>query len=753
MSTITESIPSFSTTPQLTQPATFSADTDKYHIDLIPFVNSLNIFSSQTNNVRNEVNNLKESALQYKNDANESATLSNQSKIESISAKDIAVQKANDIESYSVPEEATYNIDAIDVMNSKMIQSALPFSGYTDKRNVEDNFTFYDTSSNTYQITDKNRFIKFGSEIVDTGGNQVADFSNSVDGTNCVPTVTVQNQEADGLEIVSAVNKGDVVVVDKCELVTNGGFDNDTDGWTLDPSGTVCGTYDDTNKALILNRSDADWESMVKQNLPKPLVSGLKYVIKITVNTAGYYLNLRAGDSQTIYFESSTTVGDKILTFTANGNHSTLDFYMDTNDDISVDNISVQLANDKFKAIENADDMYDYENDGTDTSVEMTPATVVYNNDGNDTNGLNGHYYRCKTTASGYNLRTANFTTIATWIDLGTASTMSLANPYFKQVDYISNQALAYHRYNPLTKVYDGIKTEVMMNDAWAKDSTTKIMTDNDFSSLGGGLFSKDGWLCVPVGYFQTLNSGSYNFFLNPYGTMAYRTAGEDTIASTIAEALSVVASTAQTFDDIIYYPDADAGRYDHTGNVAGTSSNNTKAYTRPDGKYFDIVYPSQFRDLRYSAKAISYHDIASKEFSDGVSGKGGVCDTVGMVETVRINKGSSNSIYMPLGEPLKPYLHLINTYIVYFENGTTPVVRKIINVYDYSGYVRIVLDADVDRDNGYTEVTKQLPITQSKEQFCSDIVANPLHYNTIMKDMLARGETIVGLNPLLIEN
>ena len=61
----------------------------------------------------------------------------------------------------------------------------------------------------------------------------------TVDMTNYIPEVVVQDQATNGLVVQSSVNAGDYVVVDKEELVTNGTFDTDTDwnkgiGWTID---------------------------------------------------------------------------------------------------------------------------------------------------------------------------------------------------------------------------------------------------------------------------------------------------------------------------------------------------------------------------------------------------------------------------------------------------------------------------------------------------------------------------------------
>lgn len=52
---ITQVIPTFTTTPNRNQPATFSADTDQYHIELAPFTSAMNTFSTQANALSTEV--------------------------------------------------------------------------------------------------------------------------------------------------------------------------------------------------------------------------------------------------------------------------------------------------------------------------------------------------------------------------------------------------------------------------------------------------------------------------------------------------------------------------------------------------------------------------------------------------------------------------------------------------------------------------------------------------------------------------
>jgi len=700
----------------------------------------------------------------------------------------------------TTPTGNTQSYTAAEIDNR--IQAALPFSGYTDKKDAEDNFIFQTSSDYTYKVGDKNRFIKFGPEIIDTGGNQVADFSNSVDGTNCVPTVTVvgfdpistgsitgnhvakdtqigdildnipaqtantrikcrvkpttdgikveildksdsdavvRTQTVDGtdaetltftlpanddgykvkatkitndgvddgdddtedasediqvvaevstgLVVDSAVNKGDYVVVDKEELVTNGTFDFDLNGWESVSEGIIA--YDDGRLKCSLESGDV--VGGAKQEIAT--VANLRYELTLNVvggtSKARFVIGTDSDDNG--HYDSGQNIVDGTHTavFTANDEPTIIAVHVHSSDDTDVayyDNISVQLANDKFKAIEN------------------------------------------------------------------TNAGDSLDSSKFKPVDYISNQALAYHRYNPLTKVYDGIVTEVMMNDAWAKDSTTKIMTNNGFSSLGGGLFSKGAYLCVPVGYWQTLNKGAFHEIINRFGTRYTMNDAMNNMGAWSNSNYHQSLSIAETF---IY-------AYTGGGNIAGNHLDHVKR--RPDLKVFDIVYPSQFIDLRYSAKAISYYDIASKEFNDGVSGKGGVCDTVGMVEsrnlilvdtwnstTGSLNTDKALSFATKINFPTDTNNTSIYTYCAIQSNEGFITKCTYKNENEDTIFVDSSSHTWTEGEEYIVAFTKQLPITQSKEQFVTDIIGSSENYPTIMKDMLARGETIVGLNPLLV--
>ncbi|RLG55111.1 MAG: hypothetical protein DRN95_08135, partial [Candidatus Hydrothermarchaeota archaeon] len=628
--------------------------------------------------------------------------------------------------------------------------------------------------------------------------------------------IQVTAEVSTGLVVDSAVNKGDYVVINKEELVTNGTFDIDTSGWTADTNGTKA----QSNETLEWTVTDDGANRLQYQNMPA--LQGAKYTFSGSIQVLEANSTKRAvcnlyssSDGSTrgsLICKYTTLLTDTWESFTLAG--TSTDNYLlveilvidpdvadgKAGDKLYIDNISVQLANDKFKAIENADD--------GDSLALLTPITFdtdIKYKASEQVVDYNGQEYKCT-----QDMTEVDGTQDTTNIDYWTS-----AKSKFRKVDYISNQALAYHRYNPLTKVYDGIVTEVMMNDAYAKDSTTKIMTDNGFSSLGGGLFSKGDWWCLPVGYWQTLNRGIAHPMLNWLGTN-YKTRADDTGAAIWYYSTDDYVELGALADCFNY-----AATNEYNGSITGGHNDST---AHPQSKFYDIVYSSQFTDLRHSAKAISYHDIASKEFSNGVSGKGGVCDTVGMIsKTAYIQTGirfDASSVLLNQNNTANPIIgDILNRNSAYIRvtvgSGYIELQRteSTIGLTD-SSYNVLTNTSGIAMDSGWVvegdstfSYVKNLPITQSKEQFVTDIIGRPSDYNssdadaiqgdggtvdtnakvwndteklmykalndgvnvddavsgnadysevhtgypTIMKDMLARGETIVGLNPALV--
>ena len=322
----------------------------------------------------------------------------------------------------------------------------------------------------------------------------------------------------------------------------------------------------------------------------------------------------------------------------------------------------------------------------------------------------------------------------------------SLASSKFKPADYISNQVFVGMK-DDGTYTYD-----VLMNDAYTKESTTETLTNNGYSSLGKGLFSKGSDVITPIGRWQTLNSGAYHPILNFAGTRGFWTKVGSQYDNSYGDWYGNRGDIAKvSISDLFNFVDGSiyikgishVSNYNNFGSIISTVSGH------PQGKFYNIVYPSQWLDMRYSSTKTNLHDTASKVFSDGVSGKGGVCDTVGMVAAIE-TLGSSTQARIGLQ---KKNFTTFPTYLY----GTTgyhegqAFVFKGFNAEDAGNWYLTIdrtIDLVIEKDVFFT---KDLPITQVGEQLTTDLIGSPENYPQILKDRLTSGDTVIGINPLLV--
>jgi len=289
--------------------------------------------------------------------------------------------------------------------------------------------------------------------------------------------IQVTAEVSTGLTVDGKMKRGDYVVVDREELVD---LTDLSYGYTT-PSVVV-----DGNRVDITSDGDTDCITYFNTEV----LVGEKYLVSFNlISEDSLYMWIRFGGVSFWAGEQhNPTIGRYSMVITAlTSSPLGIKFYNGT---ATFDNISVTLADDTFKAIKNTADMYDYDSNNTNANLLQRESTVL--------NLEDNHYYLwIATSENGKDLSTTNYGATSYWLDLGTASTMSLTNPYFKPVDYISNQVFVGMK-DDGSYIYD-----VLMNDAYAKDSTTKILTNNGYSSLGGGLFSKNNDVITPMGYIQ----------------------------------------------------------------------------------------------------------------------------------------------------------------------------------------------------------------------------------------------------------
>ena len=595
----------------------------------------------------------------------------------------------------------------------------------------------------------------------------------TVDMTNDIPEVTVLDQATNGLVVQSSVNAGSYVVVDKEELVTNGTFDSDTSGWGTNDFGSlsvVSSTLELTNGAA----SFGDAYQILSTEI------GLEYILSIDMkagtNDARVFIkeNTISGDTLDSHVESLASFTRTTIVFTATTANTAV-MLSSGSSAISAtsyyDNISVQLKSDVYRAERDTADMYDYENDGISQVIAgESIGKVVFNNDGNDSDGLSGHYYKRIVSGVNLDLTEVNYGNTTAWLDLGTASNMSLLNPYFQDRTQfgITNKILA-------TMRDDGtIKTEVCFVDTAIEDcgNAYVVMTDNGYSKLSNGLYSKGSDVVTPLGTWSTLNKGAFHPFFNYFGTAnKYNLGHKDWYEWTNHN------SIADTFlgnvDDFTL-----SGT---RGAIASESIRNC----HPQGKFYDIIYPDQWIDLRIEANAVSEQDELNRI---GTKAKSGQLDGIGGVVTPVTAYVSYTYDDTPqLGVQLKDIDTLshsmLDDYIpIGFEfyvlhNGNFNLFKK---TYTITGnYCRVsrwdgtswtgdipYADKDLYFSNGDVVIFKSflpneesnvyryrgvLPHPSSGTALRTDWIGDPANYPQAVKDRLASGLPMIGMNPLLV--
>lgn len=692
----------------------------------------------------------------------------------------------------SLATEIAGKLNYLNVQDKVAVNATLPYSGYTQVSRKLDNFIFQTSSSFLNKVADKNRYVKFGDKVVDTYGPELVtngqdwstgwslvggaigtlgntatvnrnnhafgagieytvdikkgstylveldiissyfmvalyfsdddtiDFNiNNGTGTKIVVLKAIRNYSSfrivptgnmmasftiDNISIreiqtaqFTVPNVTEIItdgsnttmvsvnagdyVVDDSELIVNGKFDTDTSGWAN--TDTSRGTISYSSGKIRVTNDGTNNYPNASQQLTN-LIPGNRYIVKADIDIG---TSTRAKlYSYLLGSTDATSSGKYSLVFTATSSSHNVVLYNyetgNTGSYVEFDNISVRRVSDTFRAKQDA--------------------------------------------------------------PIGTALTNTA---YFEDRTQIgvTNQQLAYHAYNTLTNVYEGIKTEVLFSDVSKEDllDNSVWMAINGFSKVSEFLYSKGSYLCLPIGIWQSLNNGAYHPFLNPFGTRTtYGNAGREFwFTETTKEYLSAKFVISDT-----------------SGNASVTSgylsSNNLG---RPDSKFYDIVYPDQFIDVREYAKVLTNYEVdlirADKE-------ENGVEEVVSMLFS-----GNATLSLQFSATDIQPYI----TYALRFPDGT--FVNDTITSINGIGYIknnsgvwvkvygiRQGRDVLLNTNSGFTNatsytlaVTSTKPILSSNTKLSTDLIGNPTNYPQVMKDRFAEGKGIIGINPLLV--
>jgi hypothetical protein len=297
------------------------------------------------------------------------------------------------------------------------------------------------------------------------------------------------------------------------------------------------------------------------------------------------------------------------------------------------------------------------------------------------------------------------------------------------------------------------IKTEVCFVDTAIEHcgNAHVVMTDNGYIRVDDkkGLYTKDGDVVTPIGTWSTLNKGAFHPVYNYFGTAFYNDGGSWTTTTTINN------STADIY--------INKHLTSYTGSILLQPTANLQ------DKYYDIIYPDQWIDLRIEANSVSEQDelnrVGTKVNSGQLDGVGGVVATYEGIDPFA--SSSTNFVFTAsswYGEFLEPNEKNYQTdsfenkyHVFIYEDTGETITAYCTNCYQYSAnniYGPIlILDTSIDKARGVKLLyTLTLPHPSSGTALKPEVLANPDRYSDDMKDRLASGLPLL-FEPNLVDD
>lgn len=285
-------------------------------------------------------------------------------------------------------------------------------------------------------------------------------------------------------------------------------------------------------------------------------------------------------------------------------------------------------------------------------------------------------------------------------------STALTNTTYFETRDYISNQVLA------MQKADGTIHTETLFVDAYAVETTNAVLIKNGWSKLENGLYSKGTVVGTPVGYWQALNKGSYNPVYNPFGVSSI---WDTTIVTNARYWYDTNAyKSASVFDTFTHIGSRNGSTY-----IAATITNTRQGISiHPQGKYYDIIYSDQFRDLRTNAEKANIPQLLNEVHNGAVNGSlGGYSDCVGTEQVTQTTTGTVATL--EVGTKLK---YSVGD-VLQIWNGTTPYRRFVVAV---NGTTVTLDNTIVKTAVAFIISGGKIPITSYKTSLSTDVIGMP---------------------------
>ena len=454
-------------------------------------------------------------------------------------------------------ESAGANAIKVRLGNSGQGSSQYLDTAYTSNDSMV-TFEFSSTSTSLYittisQTTDSAYIDNISVKELPQATLPVAPFTTS----NATNTDELLDDSVNGLTTQYAHNKGDIVVAGS-ELVTNGTFDTDTD-WVHVDSAISGGQLTTTSTA---NSFSYGYQLQT-------LVAGEEYIITGTLvsETGNAALYIRDLDSASYNLSTDLSVGEFTYTFTpttSGANRMRIQLACTTTGIAVFDNISVTLKDSIKQATEDTADMYDVDMAVTGDIDLVTGDIYKYN--GGATAGAVGGFYERVGGTTVVDVSLLDMTLTTAWTYLGTATTMSLQNPYFQRLDKVTRQDVIL-----LTKT--GYKTVKGIHYFGETYSNNDVATAYGWSKLGNNLYHDGVEEVIIVGVRGTLNAGAYHPVYNEFGCRLHGRDGAQTASDFWYTATAL--NTTSTYKAMVNY----------------TTGGDIEITGRPDLRYYDKVY------------------------------------------------------------------------------------------------------------------------------------------------------------------
>lgn len=297
----------------------------------------------------------------------------------------------------------------------------------------------------------------------------------------------------------------------------------------------------------------------------------------------------------------------------------------------------------------------------------------------------------------------------------------------------VYNQVLVSHK--STSGVYAGLAYEVLQVEMSDSDNIRDVLLANGFAEVSRYQYSKGGSLYLPLVIWNTLNKGAYHPFVNEYGTRGVTSTDATNIAgrtwyggSGILPSGIDINSLKNTFDIDL----TDNYSLGHVGQGANglisyTTSSTYYENTRPDPKYYDVIYQDQLIDCREYAKLITDDEqrlIKLDKIENGVVGGVFTEQVTQVAETTATLLVGDNANYT-FGDVLQIW------------DGTTAYRRTVLD----TSTNPITLDATI------VKTAVPFNISGGKNRYLSsdtklDIekIGSPTNYQQIVKDRFASG-------------